>query len=524
MILAVCLSVHSSSKVISEALARIGASDSELFMHSGYVSHEFSMYLPLFLLEKPAENENIANSIHDMVSKNEYQKLLSFLYTGKSPKTLKSGPGSFNKWRFEGPAPDFLTQSADEEFYNDVDKYLQFLDVFDTDNSKIRDMSAFAEYISKSDSAGIVTVAEELMKKDLKMLVFDAGNNIIDDDADLIIDRGGDDIYRLSNPNTIIIDMGGDDTYIAQNNEALACAKNGFALIADLSGNDRYFGKDYSVACGINGIGMLLDLSGDDIYKAGYACIGAGFNGAGILIDRYGNDQYVSEGYSQGFGFVLGTGIIADFEGSDIYSMSGGIKDHREPDYSAHLSQGFGYGIRDIACGGTGILFDMKGNDKYSGEYFVQGSSYWLAYGLLYDRQGNDDYSARRYSQGAGTHFTTGVLIDKAGNDNYISWGVSQGCGHDYASGLLMDYAGNDTYTSEWLSQGAGNANGLGLLADFGGADSYVSKRESGGYSQEYRNSFSIGIMFDNIGDDTVNGRPRKQAMNSIWGFSYYDE
>lgn len=514
------IAVFPSSKVLNESMAIIGSDADGIFMHTGTLDETYSMHLCTVLLEHPKNNERSANDIYSMLSGNKITEFLTYLYTGEK---IKGNPNNEKPYmRIKGDKPEFLL-AEDEDYYDDAAYYLKSLEQFDPSEAKIRKISGFIEFMLNQDSAGMAKLAYQLAEMDYKVSIYSEADNVIEDDAELIIDRGGDDIYKLSNPNTIIIDLGGNDIY-AGGDYSVACAVNGFACIADVSGDDEYIGGDFSIACGINGIGMILDMAGNDTYRGSYACIGAGFNGAGLLFDRQGSDTYISQGYSQAFGFVLGTGLILDEHGSDVYNMTAGMSDHREPDYSAHLSQGFGFGIRDIASGGAGILMDMEGNDRYTGEYFTQGSSYWIAYGLLYDCSGNDIYTARRYSQGAGTHFTTGILIDKKGNDYYVSWGVSQGCGHDYAVGMLMDYDGNDVYSSEWLSQGAGNANGLGLLADFDGDDMYSSYRDSGGYGQEYRSSFSIGIMFDNRGDDIVNGRIKAQSVRTYWGFSYYEE
>jgi len=238
-----------------------------------------------------------------------------------------------------------------------------------------------------------------------------------------------------------------------------------------------------------------------------------------FVIDNSGNDNYISKGYSQGFGFTKGVGFIYDKSGNDFYLVQNGIIDNREVGYHSHLSQGFGFGIRDIASGGVGIILDLNGNDMYKGEYFVQGSSYWFSFGLLYDSTGNDTYSSRRYSQGAGTHFTTGVLMDREGDDSHYSWGVSLGCGHDFSSGFLFDYKGNDLYISDWLSIGAGNANGNGILIDFDGDDFYSSKnKDCMGYGNPDRNTFSIGILFDKNGKDLYNGKELKTNVRSDLG------
>jgi hypothetical protein len=269
-------------------------------------------------------------------------------------------------------------------------------------------------------------------------------------------------------------------------------------------------------------VGVLVDAGGEDAYFGDTEAQGAATFGIGLLADLAGDDHYSAKLFSQGFGGVLGFGAIIEGGGNDTYTVGHKSPDHREPDYYACLSQGFGYGIRDISSGGIGAIVDVAGNDTYVADYFAQGSSYWFALGVLVDEAGNDKYVARRYSQGAGIHLSVGVLSDHQGNDDYLSWGVSQGCGHDLALGLLIDEEGNDSYLANWLSQGAGNANGFGIIADGSGDDVYLAQKETTqGYGNMDRDYESVGLLIDAGGRDVysgpgVDGGMWKQGMVGI--------
>jgi hypothetical protein len=373
-----------------------------------------------------------------------------------------------------------------------------------------------------------------------------AGNDIHRGHHLLLIDFGGNDVYQdggnrnpanpalpITQPSTgqdervsVTIDLGGNDVYSHSTDFEQGGGFLGYSFLLDQKGNDLYSAKSFSQGCGFFGVGVLVDGGGEDTYKGEVGVQGSGFFGVGIFSDRSGGDAYDSQFFSQGFGYVKGCGILADYEGNDQYVIGGRFPDHREPDYFACLGQGFGFGTRDFASGGVGILFDEKGNDSYIGEYFVQGSSYWFALGCLIDEEGNDKYIARRYSQGAATHLTIGVLLDRAGNDDYLSWGVSQGCGHDLSLGLLYDQEGNDKYSSDWLSQGAGNANGIGILLDDRGNDQYSARKKNNqGYGNRDRDYGSIGLLLDQGGKDiyTLQNDSLNQGRdNHHWTKSYY--
>lgn len=346
----------------------------------------------------------------------------------------------------------------------------------------------------------------------------------------IIIDLGGDDEYHLSaNPasgyhSSIIIDLGGNDIYESESDYTYGSGFFGSGILVDVSGDDTYLTKNFSLGSGLFGTGLLIDEQGNDKYFGDTFTMGAGSFGMGGLIDLSGSDQYSAALYAQGFGFTGGMGILIDSSGNDSYFAGGKYKDIlRYKDHYISLSQGFAYGLRPIMSGGIGILYDLSGNDLYTSDIFGQGSSYWWSLGTLMDQEGNDKYVSYQYAQGAGTHLTLGVLEDSAGDDIYISHGVSQGCGHDLALGLLLDRSGNDNYISYDLSQGAGSANGFGILVDEAGNDGYYVGRDNNtqGFGDPRRDYGSVGILLDLSGKDRYNGNGKDSTWwttPSKWG------
>ncbi|MBN1104217.1 MAG: HEAT repeat domain-containing protein [Deltaproteobacteria bacterium] len=347
------------------------------------------------------------------------------------------------------------------------------------------------------------------------------GPDIHDREAALIIDLGGDDLYRGR---------------VASGHEGRC------SLLLDLSGNDLYWGEDLTQGSGFWGIGILLDLTGDDLYRAGNCAQGSGIFGTGLLIDREGNDRYLGAEFVQassswGFGGlidlsgedlyecassgqaysgVLGVSCLTDLGGNDRYIAGSNAPDPREPDSDQSFAQGFSMGMRNLAPGGFSLLADGNGNDIYHCQYFGQGSSYWMGIGILYDAGGKDTCMARRYAQGAGIHFSLGMLLDGGGNDTTSSWGVSQGCGHDYGIGILVNRAGNDSYVSDWLSMGASEANGIGIFVDTDGDDRYLSGSGMGvGRLTPSRRAGGIGLFVDAHGKDHYAGTG---SDDTTWG------
>ena len=345
-----------------------------------------------------------------------------------------------------------------------------------------------------------------------------SGDNVYREDALLIIDIGGDDIY-LNNagasakdyPFAVVIDYSGDDIYRSSEYFAQGSGFLGGGFLIDYAGDDRYLAKGYAQGSGFLGTGLLADLGGDDQYVCQAYCQGAGIFGIGVLAEADGHDSYYAGIYAQGFGSAKGYGALAEAEGDDHYYAGGVYPDHRQPDKAyVAMSQGFGFGLRPSgnkagASGGVGIIADAKGDDTYIGDYFGQGASYWYALGILSDKSGDDKYIAARYSQGAGVHHSAGILADAAGDDEYlVHYGVSQGCGHDLAIGFLLDNGGDDRYVGGIISQGAGHANGIGVFNDNGGDDAYQFQEPGQGSGQylELRRLGSFGVFIDTGGGD----------------------
>ncbi len=361
--------------------------------------------------------------------------------------------------------------------------------------------------------------------------------------APFVVETGGDDCYRfpaatalMPAPGAIapagravsfLLDLHGDDRYLPPSGWGCGFALGGAAVLLDASGSDTYRCGALSVGAGLVGVGVFIEGAGDDLYFGDDFSQGAGFFGIGLLAESSGSDIYRSTRFSQGFAGVKGIGALTDDAGVDDY-FAGGKYPHVPllPNDYQSLSQGFGYGLRNTAAGGIGILCDASGKDTYTADVFGQGAAYWIAGGILVDGSGNDVYTTTQYAQGGGIHLAAGILLDRAGRDHYYSrYGVGMGGGHDLAVGILIDQDGTDFYQGSGITQGGAHANGIGLFFDCGtGSDGYSGIGDFlQGKSSQDRGTAGIAVFVDMGGDDTYstglqNGELR---VRGVYGVAY---
>jgi hypothetical protein len=339
-----------------------------------------------------------------------------------------------------------------------------------------------------------------------KVIVGGPGPNVYREDAALILDLGGDDIYlnnaggaRPGMPAALVVDWEGNDRYMTKEYFSQGAAVLGGGFLLDLSGDDTFISLDGSQGSGFFGLGVLYHGDGDAMYDARMFSQGVGQMGIGLLRNGVGKTLYRCLDAGQALGLFGGVGVLLDRSGSDIYQVGGLVPDFRDSAKATEsLGQGFGFGVRPEkglhgVPGGIGMLIDEEGDDIYSADYFAQGAAYFYGLGILSDLSGNDQYFSGRYSQGAGIHSAVGVLADHRGNDfYYASFGVGQGMGHDFGVGVLEDDAGDDRYVGGTLTQGAATYGGLGLLLDIHGRNGYLFGRSAHGFAEE---SDCVGIV-----------------------------
>ena len=221
-----------------------------------------------------------------------------------------------------------------------------------------------------------------------KIICGGAGRNVYTNEAFLIIDTGGDDIYLNSagganglvgRPISIVIDLGGNDQFISRQSFSQGAGVFGIGILAALGSNSTFIAKHMSQGAGFFGCGLLVTGQGKQTFEADTFCQGAGMFGTGILWQRGGDTTYRACQMAQGFGGTSGFGLLLDESGNDLYYAGGKYPCGWLPGQYFSLAQGFGYGMRPFAGGGIGVLCDLKGDDRYIADVYGQGASYWYS-------------------------------------------------------------------------------------------------------------------------------------------------
>ena len=337
-----------------------------------------------------------------------------------------------------------------------------------------------------------------------------------------VIDIDGDDEYWASDwcfGVRAIVDFAGNDRYSGTDDQGPGSAILGVTLIDDRGGDDSYEGKLLCAGAAMFGVSLLIDRNGNDTYTGSEWSAGAAMYGAGFLIDLGGgSDIYIGEFLCQGAGGPLGLGAIIDAGGNDLYRVNGPQpSSYGVPAVYSAFSQGVGFGYRNYAHGGVGLISDLGGDDRYEAGEFAQGGAYYYALGILHDASGRDLYYGNRYTQGFGVHQGFGILADDAGNDVYWSQvAANQGGAWDVGAGLLIDRGGDDTYRADGLAQGGASMQGIAMLIDLDGRDRYdagggATQGQSGGNDYHFHTTgaFSFSLLLDLGGKQDLYSRER---------------
>ncbi len=365
-----------------------------------------------------------------------------------------------------------------------------------------------------------------------KLVIGGGGDNIYYGDFAVIVDIGGDDIYRgrvagamgeLSLPYSLVIDLEGNDVYDSGDKDvAHGSGFLGIGILVDRGGDDSYRSNHYAQGSGFFGIGIFADHKGRDDRRGGYFMQGAGHCGVGILIDDgdEGDDRYQAYTWAQGFASTFGYGLLYESGGDDNYRT--GAEYYHAPllphDYRS-FSGGFGMGWRPRAGGGIGVLYDKgDGNDFYGAEVMSFGSSYWYSLGILVDGGGNDHYTLAHYGLGSGIHLSLGALYDVSGDDQYRSrHGVVGATPHDLSVGMMVDGSGDDYYM---VSDGWGGSltNSFGLFVDRLGNDTYGTRGKGHSFgSVRWARGFAGAAIFLDLEGDDVYTADNSAADSSTW-------
>lgn len=377
----------------------------------------------------------------------------------------------------------------------------------------------------------------------------------------VLIDTGGMDTYDCTagatasgmNGVAVAIDLGnGNDTHVAQddpldgnrgnsnddNTSQQGAGRMGIGVFVDYGGQDEYNAVRMSQGFGMMGVGILADYGvEDDTYNLEGFGQGGAIGGIGILLDDGGStqDTFNIWGEGQGYGGVMGVGMLTHFgDSDDVYYAEPAYSSDR-PEYNsaqmadvanANFVQGAALGMRwqgqppnpnsgkeYVAAGGYGLLYDRGGNDSYNCGIFGQAIGFFHGQGLLIDQGGDDTHHGIWYTQGATAHCGLACLWDGGGDDSYDNeQSIGIGGAHDWSVTWFLERSGNDTYDASSLAVGTGYNNAFGYFIDSAGWDEYhptyadgtVNTLGRGGWPATGRETQpSYGIFVDVLGHDT---------------------
>jgi hypothetical protein len=350
------------------------------------------------------------------------------------------------------------------------------------------------------------------------LCIGNTGDNTYTQDEGLLIDLGGNEVYRNSAGGAFVlgnqteasinIDVAGNDRYEAQEPMASGAASvqgsanYGIGMLVDAAGDDSYasvatsatfstgaHAQGYAAA----GVGMLADLAGSDSYlvsgsvtgkQTQASAEGQGYGGLGLgaaLDFGGGNDTHIMDAsscwsclsltYGFGYGRVGGAAISHDDGGSDTFSMRAGSvpvspedPDSIYPIYLSGVAAGMGYGDD----GGAGVQITGPGDTKRT---------------ALAETASSHTGGAETLGLGFGDSSASfGGLLDQGGNDQYSmasssyasdTRAVDDGCG---CPGVKAEAIGGSTHTA---GMGTAALGGAAILRDLSGDDEYVATASS---------------------------------------------
>ncbi len=270
-------------------------------------------------------------------------------------------------------------------------------------------------------------------------------------------DGAGDDTYSNVNFGQaagyygvgVLADLAGSDKYKSYHlSQAFAGPLSG-AILLDLKGNDSYTAVDTdvrfpspqskehnsSLCQGVGfgrradyldghslggGFALLADMAGDDLYSGGVFAQGVGYwGGVGMLYDGGGNDGYRGVWYVMGATAHFAASAFVDESGDDLYVA----------DMNMAMGAGHDYSVS--------YFLDAAGNDIYTAPNLSLGAGNANGIGIFIDLSGSDIYNCKGISLGGAAIEVTSPALSR-----YFSLSL----------GVFLDAAGRDTYNLDKLS------------------------------------------------------------------------
>lgn len=335
------------------------------------------------------------------------------------------------------------------------------------------------------------------------------GHNSGTGDPFLVIDPGGDDVWRVGPEATELpkagaravrgwIDLDGDDLWQG------GAASVGGALLSvsagiDVGGDDTWRLGDLSGGAAAFGVATWLDGHGGDLRSVGVGGQGFATFGVAAVRDRgTGSDVWEAVDLAQGVGLPLGFGLVQDEGGDDRFALKGRtLAAPAHDDWTATGGQGLSLGLHPLIGGGLGWLLDSGGDDVRVATSQAQGGCSGDGIAIAWDRSGDDlwQVAARRGQASAGLRCVAG-LFEGRGDDTYSGGHRAQASADVRSVAWLADGAGRDRYTAGSESQGWAGPHAVSLLADEAGHDLFAAEPMSQGWTLG-RPGLGIGALLD---------------------------
>ena len=334
-------------------------------------------------------------------------------------------------------------------------------------------------------------------------------------DVALVIDLGDENTYHdgtvsINRPLLVNINLGGSNVYRSAKPAVQGGAILGVSMIVNAEGGNHYDANDLAQASAIGGVGIIVEFGGKNTYRGVRRVQGQAVGGLGIIISHGGSNSYHAAMWGQGLGGPLGFGIIDDIQGNDHYYLGGLYTNSYKPETPGYegFGQGVGAGIRQVACGGVGMLLNGGGHNVYEFDYLSHGGGYWCGLGFARDFGG---YSKRliarknyyggdrteslyqRFGCGWGCHYAQGFCFDDKGHSTFEGTIMGSGMGWDCSVGALCVFGGDNHFeAANSLVQGCGAQGSVGILYLYGDGSEFK------GYGQGYASS---NLTYHNAND-----------------------
>ncbi len=270
----------------------------------------------------------------------------------------------------------------------------------------------------------------------------------------LVIDLGGENTYydgtvSVDRPLLVNVNLGGHNLYRSAKPAVQGGSILGVSMIVNAEGGNRYDANDLAQASTIGGVGIIVEFGGENTYRGVRRVQAQAIGGVGIIVSHGGGNSYHAGMWGQGLGGPLGFGILDDISGNDHYYLGGLYVNSYKPETPGYegFGQGVGGGIRQVACGGVGMLLNGGGHNVYEFDYLSHGGGYWCGLGFARDFGG---YSKRLIAR---KNFYGSERTESL----FQRFGCGWGC--HYAQGFCFDDKGHSTF--EGSIMGSGMALGL---------------------------------------------------------------